>query len=448
MHKMTKLHCAIITALTLGASPALAASEAELQAKIKQLESELAQTRQALKDAQQEVSTDKPAPNTDMAFDIAGGTLKVGGAVRVNYTAGTYSSGNNGESTRAYSDGGNVGLDTARVNMDYTNGNVVGKFEYRFYDGYGGFGTGYHFLHTAWLGYNYENGSQVQVGVNRVPFGPGAYGVSQSFFFDQHYYLGLADDMDLGVKYSWKNGDWDWAAGYYLQDEGSYKGGSKKADRYSYDIVTNGNGDGYEQRNQVNLRGIYSTKLAGVDSEIGFSLQYGQLKGEGVNAAGNPTDDGDMQAASVHLVNKWGQYTLASQLTSYEYKVDRISGLAQGEILAGAFSFPTAIATKATVPAVSLSYLYNTPNIPWLNYVVPFVEYSTILKDQDAFNDSELYTIGAAFSTPGGWYTYAEYATSNGNDFIGSDGGFNSRFGSNPNRVRNHRFNINFGYYF
>lgn len=448
---------ALLALLILSSGHAFAAANPEdLQKKIQALEAELAQTKQALKEAQ----TAKPAaasttaaaaekPNTDMAFDVAGGTLKVGGAVRVNYTAGTYAKDTGGgESSRSFSDGGNVGLDTARINLDYTNGNILGKFEYRFYDGYGGFGTGYHMLHTAWLGYNYDNGSQVQVGVNRVPFGPGPYGISQSFFFDQHYYVGLSDDMDLGVKYTWKSGDWTWDAGYYLQDEGSYKGGSKKADRYSYDVITNAQGNGYEEDGQINLRGIYSTQLAGIDSDVGFSAQFGQLEGKGLNAAGRPTQDGDMSAYSLHMINKWNNFTLASQGTYYDYKVDQAGVGNRGEILMGAFAFPTAVAAEAFIPAVSLSYYYETPSIGWLNYVIPFVEYSSILKEEAGFNDSELYTIGAAFGTAGGWYTYAEYATSNGNDFIGGDGGFNSRFGANPTQKRNHRFNINFGYYF
>lgn len=427
-------------------------SAAELKERIRVLEAQLEESKRALAKAEQENKVAEIAstePDTDMAFELAGGRLKVGGAVRVNYTAGTYpKDSGGGESSRSFSDGGNVGLDTARINLDYENGNVLGKFEYRFYDGYGGFGTGYHMLHTAWLGYNYANGSQVQVGVNRVPFGPGPYGISQSFFFDQHYYVGLSDDMDLGVKYSWSTGDWKWDAGYYLQDEGSYKGGSKKADRYSYDVITDGAGNGYAEENQLNLRGIYSTKLAGIDSDLGFSTQYGQLRGEGVNALGNPTQDGDMSAYSLHMVNKWNNFTLATQGTYYDYDVQQAGVPNQGEILMGAFAFPTAVAQKAFIPAVSLSYYLETPSIGWLNYVIPFAEYSSIVKDEAGFNDSELYTIGAAFGTVGGWYTYAEYATSNGNDFIGGDGGFNSRFGANPDQKRNHRFNINFGYYF
>jgi len=30
---------------------------------------------------------------------------------------------------------------------------------------------------------------------------------SQSWFFDQHYYVGLADDMDLGLKYVTERGN-------------------------------------------------------------------------------------------------------------------------------------------------------------------------------------------------------------------------------------------------
>jgi hypothetical protein len=40
----------------------------------------------------------------------------------------------------------------------------------------------------------------VEVGVNRVPFGPGPYGIAQSFMFDLDYYVELSDDMDLGIE--------------------------------------------------------------------------------------------------------------------------------------------------------------------------------------------------------------------------------------------------------
>ncbi|MFO8048119.1 MAG: hypothetical protein R6U29_03705, partial [Desulfosudaceae bacterium] len=80
-------------------------------------------------------------------------------------------------------------------------------------------------------------------------------------------------------------------------------------------------------------------------------------------------------------------------------------------------------------------------------YVVPYIEYSTIEKAEDDFHDSEMFVAGAAWAN-GGWYIYSDLAFSNGNDFIGSSGGCNNRFGDNPDHDWLYRFNINFGYYF
>ena len=41
-----------------------------------------------------------------------------------------------------------------------------------------------------------------QRGIVRVPFGPTANGVSNSHFLHQHDYVGLSDDMDLGIRWT------------------------------------------------------------------------------------------------------------------------------------------------------------------------------------------------------------------------------------------------------
>lgn len=191
--------------------------------------------------------------------------LTIGGAIRANYAIGDYG-GETGGPSRDEDDGGNFSLDTFRINLDYTRDQVVGKLEYRFYNGY-------HFLHTGWLGYNFENDGQLQVGVNRVPFGPGAYGNSQSWFFDQHYYAGLSDDMDFGVKYAGQVGDLSFDLAYYYSDEGQWAGDSKDAARYSYDVIDE-SGSGYEERNQFNARLIYNTELGEINLALGGSAQY------------------------------------------------------------------------------------------------------------------------------------------------------------------------------
>ena len=120
----------------------------------------------------------------------------------------------------------------------------------------------------------------------------------------------------------------------------------------------------------------------------------------------------------------------------------------------GAFDFAWPVATKAWIPAVSLSYRIDTPGIAWLNHILPYLEYSSIVKDESDFKDSQMWTLGAAWAK-GGWYIYSDMAYSNGNYFVGDDGDDYSNilqgvgdFGVDGNDKWNYRFNVNFGYYF
>ena len=412
----------------------------QLQSRLKALQAELESTQAALAKAEQEKQLSnakleelsRAEPTLEPDNKIRFGHLKVGGAIRANYAVGDYPE--TGGASRSFDDGGNFALDTFRINLDYENGPYLGKLEYRWYNGY-------NFLHTGWLGYQFDENRQIQVGVNRVPFGPGPYGISQSWFFDQHYYLGLSDDMDLGVKYHQSTDNWDWDVAYYVSDEGSYTGSSHQSARYSYDVV-NESGDGYEERNQFNLRGIRHFQHGEVGTDLGFSLQYSQLKSRGSQ------DDGHHYALSGHMLNKWQAFTLATQLTYYRFDVDRNQPLGTNKLVQmGAYDFPSTTAAEAWLPAISLSYRYDTDQLPWLDYVMPYVEYSVLLKQEHDFNDSALATVGAAWAS-GNWYIYTDLSASNGNEFIGGDDPFGDRLGANQNDDWQTRFNINFGYYF
>jgi len=206
--------------------------------------------------------------------------------------------------------------------------------------------------------------------------------------------------------------------------------------------------NGYAERNQFNLRAIYNFDDVSIPTAVGASLQYGQLKGK-------RADDGHHWAASAHMINQLGNFKLASQLTRYHIGIDSDNPWGTDDVIPmGAYDFAWPVATKAWIPAVSLSYQYDTPRIGWLDYVLPYIEYSNILKDDSDFNDSQMITLGAAWAS-GGWYIYSDLVYSNGNYFIGNDGDnygniFNGvgDFGVDGNDRWNHRFNINFGYYF
>jgi hypothetical protein len=418
----------------------------ELNARIEQLEQEL-------DDARAESAKSKPLcnPEEPVSDKIMIGALTIGGAMRVNYINGDYVV--NGDAPQRGGNGGNFELDTFRVNASLDYDQLIGKFEYRWYDGY-------NFLHTGWLGYDFSETREVQVGVTRVPFGPGPYGISQSWFFDLHYYLGLADDMDLGIKYLDSSGNWDIALAYFISSENNWNGASEDSARYSYDIVTwksglDPNGDvtaapvnGYQEKNQFNLRFIYKLRDVSIPSDIGLSLQYGELKG-------TLSDNGSHWAASGHMVNSYKNFKLATQITRLEIDITDNNPLGTDELVPmGAYDFAWPAATKAWIPAVSLSYKYTTTTLPWLDYVLPYVEYSRIIKDTDRLNDGDMLTFGAAWAS-GGWYIYSDLVYSTGNLFIGNIGDNYSNiydgvgdFGADGNNRRNMRFNINFGYYF
>jgi len=386
------------------------------------------------------------------AIDL--GPVSIGGAIRANYINGDYVT-DDSDAPQRGGNGGNFELDTFRINASLVQDQWLGEFEYRWYDGY-------NMLHTGWLGYDFQDAGQLQVGVTRVPFGPGAYGVSQSYFFDMHYYLGLSDDMDLGATYSTSLGNWDLDLGYFFTSEPNGNGSSLDSARYSFDIVKweetiNTAGDvsygvsenGYEERNQVNARAIYHIKSDSIPTDIGASFQYGQLNG--VNE-----DDGSHFAASGHMINRFNNFTLASQITRLDIDISDDNALGTDALVPmGSYDFAWAATTKAWIPAVSLSYKYSTPSLSWLSYVLPYVEYSSIIKDDDASNDSDMVTLGAAWAS-GGWYIYSDLVWSTGNYFIGNIGDDYSNiydpgvgdFGADGNDRRNFRFNINFGYYF
>ena len=368
------------------------------------------------------------------------GDFSIGGALRVNFVKDSSDSNTQNASKGSQ---GVFDLDTARVNIDYKHDAFLGKFEYRWYPGFDSVenGTNYSFIHTAWLGYAFNEDAQIQVGINRVPFGPSAYGISQSWFFDQHYYVGLCDDMDLGVKFSNKFQNIKYDIAYYPQSEPDGIGKGGESTRYGYDVV-----DDFHEKDQLNFRAIYTTQIAGYSQDFGFSLLYSNLDSQ---LAG--VSDGSRFAASAHMLNHYGNFTLATQLTRYEISVDSDNNAQDDTLIKmGGFNYGEGVASKAWLPAISLNYKFETPEISWLDYALPYVEYSNIIKDESSFNNSYMWMIGSAFAR-GNWYIYADLALANGNYFVGpytsSNGGANN-FGANTGNDMEHRFNINFGYYF
>ena len=381
--------------------------------------------------------------------------IKVGGAMRVNYAYGAYGDADNphprGEKI------GDVDLEIFRLNADLDYNNIISRLEYRWYDGYS-------MIHTAWLGYNFGDLGTVKAGVVRVPFGPSAYGVSTSWFFDQHFYVGLADDMDLGVTWNDAFDKLTLDVGYFLMsDPQLIKYGSLASSRYSYDVVKweekadakgkvewGAGENGYDEQHQFNLRAIYALENIG---DFGVSAQYGLLKGTDVG----DDDGGSHYAFSAHAKNAFADFTLYSQFSYYAHNITDDTPWGTGDLIPmGAYDFAWPVASTGLIPALSLRYGgIDTSGISWVDSVTPYAEWSTIFKTVDDYNASTLVTVGASWTILGALYVYSDFALSDGNFFVGNTEddygniltGVN-HVGANGNNQWHWRINFNFGYYF
>ncbi|GAA5481630.1 hypothetical protein [Haloferula sargassicola] len=434
-----------------------------LEEKVVRLEAELAQARAELaaREAMPELEAeaegsdfppetskqaDVPAPIEQKDEERAGfylGDLRIGGAIRANFVLGDYTH-NGTTAPQRGGHGGNFELDTFRINLDYDRGEpgFLAKAEYRWYDGY-------NFAHTAWLGWRFEDDSVLQAGLNRVPFGAGPYGTSHNWFFDLGYYVGLTDDMDLGLNYRKEAGDWTLDLAYYAAAEPNFRGATADSARYSYDIVDNGSPNShYRERHQVNLRAIRHFSFGEDRSfDAGASFQAGLLEADPRFA-----NDSHQLAAAVHGTYQRGPWEVVAQLTGYDYAADYRpgTGLSNDLIGMGAYDFEFPVASRGLLPAVGIAYTWEPENNDWFDSITFYDDFSILLKDGCdnagvSLNDSAMNVLGMAIAR-GGWYVYVDWAYSNGNYFIGNESFTN--FGANRGQRWQSRFNINFGYYF
>jgi hypothetical protein len=385
---------------------------------------------------------------------IEAGPLTIGGALRANYVVGDYVKDDSGAPQRG-GEGGNFELDVFRVNLDFKRDGWLGKAEYRWYDGY-------NFLHTGWVGYEEDSFGHIELGMTRVPFGVGPYGPANSWFLDQHYYVGLSDHMKLGATYSRSFGPLSIDLGYYFADIPNGLGASPESARYSYAVVPEDVYDipgVYEETHQVNARAIYAIEK--LHTDLGVSAQVAML-----DAQDSRGKDSESYAVSAHAKSTLGGFGAMLQLTSYKFDAKYAATEAGAPppndlINVGAFDFAWPVASEGLIPSVALSYTIKNP-VSWIDSITFYNDYSVILKDGSIgatdFNDSAMNVVGMAIAR-GNWYVYVDYALANGNYFVGNEGddyGDGTSiadtavgdFGVNGNDTWNGRFNVNFGYYF
>lgn len=391
----------------------------KIKDKVQKLEKKLAKAQEAQK---------KENPITSLQDEIKGlkskieaKDTKIGGALRINYSI---QDSDDQKKTKK----GNFDFDIFRLNLDTEISKVLFSAEYRWYSYMDA-------IHHGWLGYNFNENCQAQVGITQVPFGILPY-ASHNWWFGIPYYLGLEDDYDLGFKLNYKTEDLQGTMAFFKNAEW---GNPSKLERYSYDLVTVDKQQN-EESNQVNLRLAYNLEHCNTGkTELGISLQLGQIYNNLTDSLGNHW------AAAIHSNTDYGPWNLMLEAIRYEKHPDNPSGLDDHTVLMGALKDSHVVASEGFVYIAGLSY--NLP-VDWgpvdsLNF---YNDYSILVKDENDFKNSQLNTLGCLIDA-NPVYTYLDLIfgknalyLSDGNDAYGPARESDDKWHT--------RFNINIGYYF
>ncbi|WP_417689869.1 carbohydrate porin [Pseudidiomarina sp.] len=361
----------------------------------------------------------------DKVKEAQNAPISIGGAVRTQFVWEDYNDGNKDR-------GGDFDFDIFRLDFSGSMGDVILSAQYRWFQYMEA-------VQHAWVGYNFDENWQGQVGITKVPFGVTPYN-SNNYFFSSNFYVGLEDDHDAGVKLLYRDPEWDFDIAFFKNDEQGGVDGfvSNRDDRYAYDplgvrLADEGIYDtptlAVGESNSFAARVARKFQLQDDSSfEVGLSGQFGQMN-DGVD------DVGDRSAWAAHGVYSKDRWTFMGQVSQYDYDMD----MANDGIVVGAYAFYDTIPSKATLYTANISYSLPVKLGPITNLTF-YNDYSLMTNKRDGTEDTMMNILGMAVSA-GGLYTYFDLVTAKNQPFVGG-----SMVGDSDET--NTRFNINIGYYF
>jgi hypothetical protein len=351
----------------------------------------------------------------------AANKIKIGGAVRFQYSVEDYNAGNRDR-------GGDIDFDIFRIDFDGELGGVQLSAQYRWFQYMD-------VIHHGWVGYPLNDRWQTQIGITKVPFGNLPYN-SHNFFFSSVFYVGLEDDHDAGIKFISEDENHDFRLAYFVTDEmGGIDGFvDNRADRYAYDLIgVRAPGEGtfdfplfeIAEYNTLNMRYVQKYEYA----DVGASILYGEIR-DRVSSVGNRL------AYAAHLNSTIDRWNFQLQFTDYNYDVDDGAGL----LVVGAYSFFDTIPAKATI--YNCNVAYSLP-VKWgpITKLTFYNDYNIMTNKSGGLTEDTVMNVTGIGVTAGGLYTYIDLVSAKNQPFIGG-----SMAGDDTDW--NTRFNINVGFYF
>ncbi|WP_371815872.1 hypothetical protein [Flavobacterium sp. CS20] len=259
--------------------------------------------------------------------------VDLGGALRYNYNLSSWKS---DQKER----GGDFGYDVFRINTDVEYRGIRLQAEYRFYsESFGG-----DFMKSGWLGYDFNEKENLQLGLTQVPFGITEYN-SHNWFFNITYYTGLEDDHDMGIKYSNVQDKFEYYLAFFKNAEELNFGGLTETDpsRYSYDVVGRN-----KEVNQFNGKFIYKLGTS-YKHRFGISGQYGGLYNL------DTEETGEHYGFALHYELDFNSWNLKSEFAYIDNNPVNASGESRDVIQMGAYGSPYEVATDYEMYTLAVS---------------------------------------------------------------------------------------------
>ncbi len=369
--------------------------------------------------------------------------VSINGSLRFNVLFRDYGKPSEGPTINNELQDGGFTFDTFRIGASGSYGSLIFDAEWAFYpESFGG-----NYIHHGWVGYEFSDARQIQVGVSQVPFGIQPY-ASSSWFFNNTYYVGLEDDYDAGIKALYQANGWDIQGAYYMNSEQTTFFAGNDAARYSYDVVPTGGGGSVlaetrniAEANQFNAKVAYSFDHGALGfTKLGVSAQRGQL-------LNRTTGETDWHAAyAAHLQGRYGGFEAKLQFAQQELNPPGVQD--DSYVVMGAYASPNRVASRHDVYSSSLAYHIPVDAGP-ISEIKPYYDFSQVTKvDQENWNDNVSHDIGF-LTTAGPLFIYTDLNISKGHPFNQPfDTTFPSVMAENEDNEWRTAFNVNIGIYF
>ena len=348
--------------------------------------------------------------------------FKLGGALRFNYNFCDWKPGHRDR-------GGDFGFDVLYFKLSGSYRNIILSADYRFYSkDFGG-----PMLKYGWIGYQFNDKSQMQLGLTGVPFGIQPI-ASHNFFLQIAYYIGLEDDSDMGIKYLYQGDTWDFTFAFFKNADELLFGSDNETsdDRYGYDVAGRN-----KEINQINGQAFYKFGES-TRQRLGGSAEFGQLYNL------DTRKNGTHYAFALHYELTTKRVSLTAQLTTYAMNPKNGEGDDDELISMTAYGAPYLVAAKANVYMLGAGYTIPV-NRKFLKKIQVYNDFGWLDKQNNDYKDSFQNVTGCMLDG-GPVCIYVDYALGKNHGWLGPN--FNG-FGAGGESDSWHaRFNVNVGYYF